>query len=284
VSRDDAEVTTEGSPAQELLACLHSATNTGPDQVTVENLSAGGYRVYGGQIMAQIVIALTERTTGKVVRSLHTIFPRAGRTEIPLTLDIESVHDGRSLASRRVVASQLEDGERRVNSTCTVLLHVPDEFDEHQRPMPNIGAPAAAVAADLFLVPGEARVVNGVSLDDQRIGPAVFDVWIRCPELPPDPAMAQALIAYVSDWPVIATNLRPVQGYGELDSPERMQTAVMDHALWFHQPFSAHEWLLVSVRGSIVSHGRGFGVGHVFTEAGVLVASFAQGSLIRPIA
>jgi acyl-CoA thioesterase-2 len=99
------------------------------------------------------------------------------------------------------------------------------------------------------------------------------------------PAIAhQALLAHATDLTLIGTALRPHQGVGENDSPERIQTAVTSHTLWFHRPLCVDDWLLVSQESPIAAGGRGFAQGNVFNRDGDLLASFAQESLLRPLA
>jgi acyl-CoA thioesterase-2 len=82
---------------------------------------------------------------------------------------------------------------------------------------------------------------------------------------------------------LIGTSLRPHFGLGEEDSPEKIQTAVTSHTLWFHKPLRVDDWLLVNQESSVVAGGRGFAQGRVFSRAGDLVASFAQESMLRPL-
>jgi acyl-CoA thioesterase II len=88
-------------------------------------------------------------------------------------------------------------------------------------------------------------------------------------------------VAYVSDWPVIGTLLKAVPGVSERDAHVTLQTGVLTHSLWFHQPFDGAGWLRLEIRGQRLAGGRGFGTGEVYGQTGSLVASFAQESVIR---
>ena len=99
--------------------------------------------------------------------------------------------------------------------------------------------------------------------------------------MPSDPVAHQALFAHATDLTLIGTSLRPHEGIGQADSPEKIHTAVTTHTVWFHRPIALDDWILVSQASPVVAGGRGFGQGHAFDAAGVLVASFAQESLIR---
>jgi acyl-CoA thioesterase-2 len=107
---------------------------------------------------------------------------------------------------------------------------------------------------------------------------------MRTPPVDGDPTVHAALLAHASDLTVIGTVLRPHAGLGEADSPDRIRTAVTSHSLWLHADFRVDDWLLVSQESPRAAGARGFGIGQVFTRDGVLVASFAQESLIRPVA
>ena len=99
-----------------------------------------------------------------------------------------------------------------------------------------------------------------------------------------DTSLARPVLAYVSDWPVIGTLLKAVPGLSQHDAHVRLQTGVVSHSIWFHQPFDVSQWLRLEIRGQRLTGGRGFGTGAVYTQAGSLVASFAQGSVIRSFA
>jgi acyl-CoA thioesterase-2 len=103
---------------------------------------------------------------------------------------------------------------------------------------------------------------------------------MRCPDFT-DTALAQPVIAYISDWPLIGTLLKAVPGVSERDAHVSVQTGVVAHSLWFHASFDVAQWLRVEIRGVRLAGGRGFGTGAVYTEAGSHVASFAQESVIR---
>jgi acyl-CoA thioesterase-2 len=141
----------------------------------------------------------------------------------------------------------------------------------------------AAKPIDFAVVPGEARLISEVGLDDVSAVPAELAFWMRCPDFTDTP-LARPVLAYVSDWPVIGTLLKAVPGLSQHDAHVRLQTGVVSHSIWFHQPFDVSQWLRVEIRGQRLAGGRGFGTGAVYTQAGSLVASFAQESVIRSFA
>ena len=239
---------------------------------------AAGQRIFGGQIMAQLVAAAE---AGRTVKSLQVAFPRRGRPRDPLYLDLEKTHEGRSLGMRRVVAyqDQLLGGRRIVAAGSLLLDRVDGEYD-YQFDAAETSDPLTAKPIDFAVVPGEARLISDVGLDDVSATAAELAFWMRCPDFT-DPALARPVLAYVSDWPVIGTLLKAVPGLSQEDAHVRLQTGVISHSIWFHQPFDVSGWLRVEVRGQRLAGGRGFGTGAVYTQAGCLVASFAQESVIR---
>ncbi|WP_067662452.1 acyl-CoA thioesterase [Nocardia miyunensis] len=248
-------------------------------RVVLPVLDRDAERVFGGQLLAQLITA-TQRDSGKTVKSLHVAFPRAARGIRPLFLDMEATHDGRSLGHRRAVVWQDDPGGRRVAVTASILLDHPDEGYDHQFDPAAVGDPAAATPTDIPVVPGEARIISETGLYDARTAPAEFAFWMRCADFT-DEVLAKPVVAYVSDWPLIGTLLKPVTGVSQVDAHRRVETGVVTHSIWFHQPFDVSRWLRVQVCGQRLVGGRGFGTGAVYTEAGTLVASFAQESVIR---
>jgi acyl-CoA thioesterase-2 len=230
-------------------------------------------RVFGGQMLAQLIAAAAPADSGKTVKSLHVLFPREARPKLPLYLDLETLHDGRSLGSRRAVVSQ---NQHRVVATASILLNRADDGFDYQLEATSAEDPADAKPEPLAVVPGEARMISQAGLGDNEAGAAELGFWMRCEDLP-----AQSVVAYVSDWPVIGTLLKAVPGVSERDAHKSLQTGVVSHSIWFHQPFEVSEWVRVEVRGQRLAGGRGFGTGSVYTRSGALVASFAQESVIR---
>jgi acyl-CoA thioesterase-2 len=239
----------------------------------------GAERIFGGQILAQLVAAVSPDRT---VKSLHVAFPREGRPRDPLYLDLENTHDGRTLGVRRAVVYQDTEraGERRIVATGTVLVDRADDGYDYQFNAPVRADPLAAKPVDFPVVPGETRLISDTGLDDATAVPAELAFWMRCGDFT-DTTLAGPVLAYVSDWPVIGTLLKAVPDISQQDAHVRLQTGVVTQSIWFHRPFDVSEWLRVEVRGERLVGGRGFGTGAVYTEAGCLVASFAQESVIR---
>ncbi len=262
---------------ENLLSCLQLQEKE-PATYVGENLELGYHRVFGGQILGQTLRAATAAADpGKVVKSLHQLFPREGDAAQPMTYAVTPHQSGRTYASTGVVATQGE----KVVSVATVSLHVPEEGLERQDPAPWVGAPEDAVAVDLGMVPWETRVVDGVDLGSRDTGPAVFRFWMRTPALPDEVSLHQALLAHATDLTLIGTALRPVEGLSQADTMVRFHSAVTSHTVWFHQPFRMDQWLLVDQHSPVLVRARAFGRGDIWTEQGLLVASFAQESMVR---
>jgi acyl-CoA thioesterase-2 len=242
--------------------------------------NANSERVFGGQILAQLIAAAEGSGSGKSAKSLQVSFPREGKPRKSLYLDLETTHDGRSVGMRRAVVWQHGEQARRTVAIASVLLDEADEGIDYQLEAGPAGDPDEAKPLDIRVVPGEARLISEAGLDDDGIAPAEFGFWLRCPEFEGE-SLARQVIAYISDWPVIGTLLKAVPGVSQRDAHVKVQTGVVTHSVWFHRPFLATEWLRMEVRGRRQAGGRGFGTGDIYTQAGSLVASFAQENVIR---
>jgi len=250
-------------------------------------------RVFGGQVAAHALVAATRTVPERYqVHSLHSYFLRPGDTSVPIVYDVESVREGRSFATRRVLARQ----HGRPIFAMTLNFQVPEDGLVHQDPMPDVPAPEDC--------PGIAEVTAGTGRDtaewqrewaalevrhagDSRPGGVIEDLsvaararlWIRVNgTLPDDPLSQTAAFTYASDMTLLAATLVPHGLY--IQSPG-MQAASLDHTIWFHRPFRADEWWLYDQVSPSASGGRGLALARVFSQDGRLVASVAQEGLIR---
>lgn len=261
-----------------LLACL-DLTEAGEGAVEGQNLDIGYHRVFGGQILAQVLTAASAASPEKSVKSLHILFPREGDTAKPMRYRVAKLQDGRTFGTTSVLAEQ--DG--KVISAAVVSLHADEDGLHRSDAPPAVGGPDAAEPLELPMVPWEVRVVGGVDLADRAVGPPSLELWMRAPALGDDRSVHQALLAHATDLTMIGTALRPFDGVSQADSTVTLHTAVTSHTLWFHQPFRMDDWLLLAQASPVLSRGRAFGRGDVFTGAGECVASYAQESMIRSI-
>jgi acyl-CoA thioesterase-2 len=261
-----------------LLACL-ALTTVEEGVVEGQNLDIGYRRVFGGQILAQVITAASEASPDKSVKSLHILFPREGDTAKPMRYRIARLQDGRTFGTTSVVAEQ--DG--KVISSAVVSMHADEDGLHRSDAPPAVSGPDDLEALDVPMVPWDVRVVGAVDLADRAVGPPSLELWMRTPTLGDDRSVHQALLAHATDLTIIGTALRPLDGVSQADSTVTLHTAVTSHTLWFHQPFRLDEWVLLAQESPVVARGRAFGRGDVFTEEGECVASFAQESMIRTI-
>ena len=252
-------------------------------------------RVFGGQVAAQALVAGARTVAEPLsVHSLHSYFLRPGDTAVPIVYDVERIRDGRSFSTRRVVARQ----HGRPIYYMTLSFQVPEDGLDHQDAMPDVPAPAdspdlarllaarSAGGADEWLrewaalelrYVGDSRPDGGTLPADER--PAQSRLWIRVAgRLDDDPLVHQAGFTYASDLTLLASALVP---HGLHVAHPTIQSASLDHTIWFHRPFRADEWLLYDQHSPSASGARGLGLGRVFTEDGRLVATVAQEGLIR---
>ncbi|MEJ7583108.1 MAG: acyl-CoA thioesterase domain-containing protein [Acidimicrobiales bacterium] len=243
-----------GLDLNDVLRCLALET-VDEDLVEGRNLPLDHGRVFGGQILGQVICAAAAATPDKAVKSLTVLFPREGDTSAPMRYRLQRHQAGRTFASTGVVASQGEGD--RVIAAALVSLHAAEEGPAQQTPAPTVGPPEEAVARDLGMVPWETRIVGDVDLGARTAGPPTFDLWMRAPELPDAHFVHQALLAHATDLTLIGTALRPFADLSQADAHVTLQTAVTSHSLWFHRIFRLDEWLLVS-QHSPVAHRRRF--------------------------
>ncbi len=253
-------------------------TDLGGDRFSGPNLTPGS-RVYGGQLLAQSLVAAARTAPGTQALSLHLAFGRAGDLGRRVVVEVERVGDSRAVCTRVVRCHQGDD----VLAAGTVVLHVPDASDlAHQElAAPAVADPDAAAPIDINLVPGEVRRVDDVTLADRAARPATFRWWFRCEPSGGDAVGAQAVLAHATNRTLIGTALRPFDGLSERDSPATLQTAVLVHDVQFHGTVEPAGWLLLDHVVPVVREGRAFGRGDVYDRSGRLVASFAQISVIR---
>jgi acyl-CoA thioesterase len=243
------------------------------------HLDTGHGVVFGGQLLAQALVAAARTVPDKQVLSLHNVFARGASPAEPLDLDVAVLPAGRAFASTAVTVSQ----GGRLCTRALVLLHDPSpDLIRHQPALP----PSAGSPDDLPPRPGEGwwdiRVVGGVDLaDPEAVGPAELQVWTRFPGAPDDPTTSQALLAYASDGFLIGTAMRPHPGIGQSMAHVSVSTTVLTQTLTFHEPFHAAEWLLLDQRSPYAGRGRSHGRAEVFAADGRLVASFGQDNMIR---
>jgi acyl-CoA thioesterase-2 len=256
--------------------------------------SEGWQRVYGGQVIGQALVAASRTVPeDRRAHSLHGYFLRPGDTTVPILYTVDRIRDGRSFTTRRVVAVQ--HGRAIFNMSISFQVHE-DGFD-HQLPMPEAPMPdtlrderelreewrkalpeeyAGAFSSER---PIEVRPVNPVDIFQPERRPPHQMCWMKARDpLPDDPRLHQCVLAYLSDWSLLDTAMLP---HAVSFMQTNMQVASLDHAMWFHRPFRADEWLLYVQDSPSASGARGLNRGLIYDRNGALVASAAQEGLIR---
>ncbi len=260
-------------------------TPAGDNRFVAGNLGDPGARdvVYGGQLLAQMILASDQVGKDKDVASIHTIFARSARVSDPLEIDVDVIHDGRTMGSHSVTVHQGE----RVCAQGLILrrLDAPDLI-RHQPDMPDVAGPEESpdTGQGGLLAPGsDLRVVGGVNTwdPDAPVAPAELFAWVRLPSESDDPAMAQAMLAYGTDGFLIGTAMLPHAGVGQNMAHRNIATGVVSHTLTFHEPVPVGEWLLLAHESPYAGRGASYGRAHVFSRDGRLVASFVQENMIR---
>lgn len=254
----------------------------------------GWPRVFGGQVIGQALFAACKTVEGRQPHSLHGYFLLPGDPTIPIVYEVERLRDGRSFTTRRVLA--IQRGEAIFSMSAS--FQTAEEGYEHQMPMPDVPMPEQLPDREemnrsiLPHMPEAVRAyyrrerpieIRPVELERYAAGGKMepkFNVWIRSMQaLPDDPAVHQSVLAYASDLMLLDSSL---VAHGLTVFDKKIQGASLDHALWFHRPFRADEWLLYAQDSPSTSGARGFSRGLVFDRQGRLVASVAQEGLIRP--
>jgi acyl-CoA thioesterase-2 len=263
----------------------------GPDRFpasryTAGNVEAGTGVIFGGQLMAQAIVAALAGQDGKRVKTLHTVFARGGRPDAPVEIAVERMHSGRAFASSTVTIGQ---GDRLCARSLVLLSADEPDFIRHADSLPTafpaVPGPDDGAAGDDRTDDWQVRIAGDVDINDpEAVGPPDLDVWTRFRGAPDDAAVDQALLAYATDGFLIATAMRPHAGVGQAQAHVTVTTGVVSHTLTFHEPAPAGEWLLLSHHSPYAGRGRSYGTAHVYRPDGTLVASYVQDAMIRPLA
>jgi len=246
-------------------------------------------RVFGGQVAGQALVAAGRTVPeDREVHSLHAYFIRSGDPRAPIVYEAERVRDGRSFTTRRVLA--IQHGEAIFSLSAS--FQQPQHGLEHTEPPPvDVAAPESLPDLGQWIVDGrgrgwmsdiprplDIRFVDEPAWSADRVpsdGPV--RVWMRADgSLPDDRLLHVCLLTYASD----LTLLGSVLARHDMRSTT-VQMASLDHAMWFHRPFRADEWLLYTCYSPTASGSRGLATGRFTTEDGRLVATTVQEGLVR---
>ena len=252
--------------------------------------------VFGGQVLGQALSAAqATMPEPRPAHSLHAYFLRAGNVDAPIVYEVDRTRDGGSFSVRRVTAIQ----HGKVIFFCAASFQETEAGAEHQPPMPQVPAPEdirppepppPEVLATLPSKvrrwldrsgPFEFRQVHPRNDLEPARQPPFNHVWFRLSERVGDGAeLHRALLAYASDFHLLGTATFP---HGISYYQPNVQMASLDHALWFHRPFRADEWLLYAIDSPSAQGARGLARGQIFSRDGRLVASTAQEGMIRVV-
>lgn len=259
------------------------------------NRDIGSGRIFGGQVLAQSLVSArrTVEEEDRSAHSLHGYFILPGDLEIPVVYFVDRLRDGRSYTTRRVTA--IQHGRAIFNMSAS--FHRTEEGPAHQASMPEVPPPdglrselelireqADRIPAGLREVltqdrPLEMRPVEPLDPFEPEPRPPTRHTWVRTVgTLDDDPLHHQAVLAYASDYGILGAALLP---HGRTFRDPDVMAATLDHAIWFHRPFRADEWLLYTMESPVACRARGFARGSFFTHEGVLVASVAQEGVLR---
>ena len=253
----------------------------------------GTSRVFGGQVLAQSIIAASRTVDEGTIHSLHSYFLRAGDAEAPIVYDVDRNRDGRSFKSRRVVAIQ----HGRPIFTLAASFQLEQEGLDHQFEMPQVPMPEELSSESDIPEDRLEKVSPLLRRWFTRTGPFDFrptrktdvfnprpqsphsNIWFRLNEKIDVPdQMHRALMAYASDFHLVGTATLP---HGISFIQDDLLMASLDHGMWFHRPVRVDDWLLYSCDSPSSSGGRGLARGLIYDRKGRLVASTIQEGMIR---
>ncbi|MEU4133183.1 acyl-CoA thioesterase II [Streptomyces wuyuanensis] len=255
-------------------------------------------RVFGGQVAAQALVAAGRTVPDdRTAHSLHAYFLRMGDPGAPIVYTVDRIRDGRSFTTRRVVAVQ--HGQPIFHLSASFQTY--EEGLDHQAPMPDAPAPDSLPSAEeilprhagRFIAPEIAeRMLEARAAVDLRyvdappyasVGEpreARSQVWFRTNgKLADDPLLHVCLATYVSDMTLLDSVLL-AHGRGGWTVGD-VVGASLDHAMWFHRPFRADEWLLYDQESPSAHGGRGLGQARIYTQDGQLAISVIQEGVVR---
>ena len=293
MSRKNAEQLADQTPMQQLLAIL-DLNQTGDVTFRGDSIVTAWSRVFGGQVIAQALVA-AQRTvsTNLNVHSLHAYFILAGDSELPIDYAVDPIRDGRSFATRRVVASQ----NGRAIFALSASFQIAKQGLEHQFSMPDVALPETLMSDSELLAAFGSKLPKAVQSSWARKRPIEFKpvslehftsneklppvqrIWMRAKgEMPKDPQIQATLLAYFSDMTLLDSAL---YAHGRSIFDASMQVASLDHAMWFHGPVDLSGWHLYDQDSPWTGGARGLTRGQIFARDGRLVASVAQEGLMR---
>ncbi|MFK4380837.1 acyl-CoA thioesterase [Bradyrhizobium sp. USDA 223] len=276
------------------LAAILDLESIGVDSFLGKSPNVGEQRVFGGLIIGQAIFAACRTVEARLPNSLHCYFLHTGDPQVPLIYTVERLRDGKSYSTRRVTATQ------HGSAIFSIMLsfHKGEEGAfEHQDKMPAVLAPEHFAAEKLSKLPlyadlpeivrcyyepdrpVELRPVEIGRYVGQRIENGRLHMWMKAAKkLPDDPVLHICALAYASDLSLLDAVMTR---YGRTLFDGHILSGSLDHAMWFHRPFRADDWLLYAKDSPSAQSGRGLARGLIFKRDGTLVASVAQEGSVR---
>jgi acyl-CoA thioesterase-2 len=267
------------------------AADGAEDVFTGPNLPHWRARLFGGQVLGQVAVAAGRTVPeGRDLHSLHAYFLRPGDPGVPVAFAVERLRDGRSFSARRVQATQ--DGVPILSGIAS--FQAPAEGLEHHEPAPEVPGPEE-LPSDYALLdaldhPAARQLGRGRHVELRHVEPALYAapdperrarqaVWFRLDAPLPGPDLLhRAALAYASDLSVLEPVLRR---HGLAWATPGMSVASLDHAMWWHRPARADEWVLYVLESPSASGARGLTTGRMYDREGRLVATVAQEGMVR---
>lgn len=257
------------------------------------SLDIGGVSVFGGQVVSQALVAAAMTVTGRSAHSLHGYFLRPGDMKQPILYAVERIREGRSFATRSIVATQ----KGRTIFTMAASFQTDEHGFDHQSLMPKVPDPDDLPSINEFRknlteldpevyqirpvrdLPIEIKPIQPLNPYSNEAQPRFQKLWFRSLEkLSDDNVLHQCILAYASDLGLLRTAILP---HEITFRHKNIQAASIDHAIWFHRNFRADQWLLYVMESPSASGARGIAIGSIFTRDGLLVATVVQEGLMR---
>ena len=280
--------------SEELINLL-TLKRKGENHFEGQNYKTAWGRVFGGQVLGQSLHAAYQTVPkDRIAHSMHGYFILGGDINIPIDYHVDTIRDGRSFTTRRVVAFQ--NGKAIFNMAAS--FHINEKGESHQINMPNVLTPDLLLTdiqqaerlqhkdPERFLRIMKAHpqifefkpVDKAIYLQTQNSAPFAH-IWFRIKEkIQIDLSFQHQILAFASDYSLLLTATLP---HRENLNNSKMYYASLDHAIWFHREYKIDDWLLYVIESPSASNARGFSGGSIFNKKGIMVASVTQEGLMR---
>ena len=283
---EDRDVTHKRFPtwgdATHLIELLDVRRDRGLSYVSVARSDGRRPVVEGSQMLGQAIVAAGRHAPERRVVSANMIYLRPADARRPLRFELDEVSTGKIFSSLTVRVLQ----DARCCALGTLLLNVPSpDVIRHAVDRPPVAGPYESPPFDMGVTGRDIRIVGGAYTNDPDapIGPATLDVWIRLPDVPPDPVLHAGLLAQCTGHFSLAAALRPHEGIGQDQAHRSLSMAVNAINLSLHGDVRADGWLLYHHQSTFAGDGMTHAECRVHDEGGGLVASFTVEAMVRPV-